>query len=88
MTDGTTTELIAEVRAELARQGRNAMELSQVTGITQTSLSRKLRGLNAFTVAELLTICDALGMTLADLASRTRRPLAEDVEAKSAAGAA
>ena len=50
----------AEVRAALARDGRKAAALAEATGISRTSLSRKLRGLTPFYVEELIAIASAL----------------------------
>lgn len=68
--------LVAEVRAEMARQATTATRLSQASGIGQSSLSRKLSGASPFTLGEVLSVCDALGITLAELAARAVRSAA------------
>lgn len=57
----------AEVRAALARDGRRAAALAAATGISRSSLSRKLRGAVPFFVEELVEIATALDIDAADL---------------------
>lgn len=52
----------AEVRAALARDGRSAAALAGATGISKTSLSRKLRGQTPLYVEEIVLIAHALGI--------------------------
>ena len=69
-TEQRTSALLAEVRAEMARRGDNLSDLATATGISQASLSRKLRGETALLVTEALLICDALHVTLPTLLRR------------------
>lgn len=70
MTHLPTTALVAEVRAEMGRRGVTATTLAAASGISQPALSRKLRGSRDFSLAEILRVCDALDVRLADLAQR------------------
>lgn len=65
-----TLDLVAEVRAEMARQGVTASKIAETTDISQPSLSRKLSGAREFTMSELLTVLATLDVTLATLAAR------------------
>ncbi|QIM19911.1 helix-turn-helix transcriptional regulator [Phycicoccus sp. HDW14] len=62
--------VLAEIRAELGRQGVNVTRLSAVTGISQPSLSRKLRGESPLGLLDTLLICDALHVTVPTLLGR------------------
>lgn len=57
-----TRRVAAEIRAELARQGMTQDQLSAKTGISQSSLSRRLTAAYPFTTAEMATIAEALGV--------------------------
>lgn len=56
--------IAAEVRAEMARQGKFPMhtELAEVLGITSATASRRLTGEVPFDVVELLTVAMWLGV--------------------------
>ena len=62
----TSTEareyVAAETRAALARDGRTATQLATDTGISKSSLSKKMRGQVSFTVEEIIDIAIALGV--------------------------
>jgi len=62
----TSTEareyVAAETRAALARDGRTASQLATDTGISKSSLSKKMRGQVSFTVEEVIDIANALGV--------------------------
>jgi hypothetical protein len=64
------TTVAAEVRAELARQGRTQTSLSQDTGIPIDSLRRRLNGSKSFLVEELGSVCNAFGLTIDQLMAR------------------
>lgn len=63
--------LSEEVRAHLVRlleqRGMSGRQLARATGISQPSLSRKLRGTAPIDVDDLEAIAGALGVTVADL---------------------
>lgn len=46
----------AEVRAEIARQSRRQQEVADLLGLSQTAVSRRLRGVTDFEVGELLKV--------------------------------
>lgn len=52
----------AEVRAEMGRQQVTQVQLSRAIGMSQQSLSERLRGKTPFTTDDLDTIADALGV--------------------------
>lgn len=54
-----------EVRACIARKGNPRAEVETAIGISQSALSRKLRGENAFTVDELLSLAQFLDVEAA-----------------------
>lgn len=72
----TTQALVAEVRAEMARQGVTASKIAEASDISQPSLSRKLTGAREFTLIELLQVCGALGVSLATIARRAETQVA------------
>lgn len=65
--------LLAEVRAEMARQDKRQAWLADRLGVTQPTVQRRLSGRSPMTLPELLSICDALGVSLATLASRAEQ---------------
>ncbi|WP_328809484.1 helix-turn-helix domain-containing protein [Pseudoclavibacter sp. 8L] len=56
------SRVAAEVRACMARSDISRSSIEQQLGISQSALSRKLRGLNAFTVDEIFRLADVLGV--------------------------
>jgi len=58
----TREYVAAETRAALARDGRSAMQLATDTGISKSSLSKKMRGQVPFYVEEIVDIAVALGI--------------------------
>jgi transcriptional regulator with XRE-family HTH domain len=64
----TTTSFVADnVRAEMARAKLTQTDLANILGITQQAISAKLNAHTAFSVAELVTISDALKVPIAAL---------------------
>jgi len=61
-TDPAREAIAAEVRACLARANRPASWLADRAGISKTALSLKLKAQRSFTVEELLSVADALGI--------------------------
>lgn len=51
----------ASVRAEMARHGITQQDLAAALGITQTAVSRRIRGTVPFDVAELPLVAAAIG---------------------------
>ena len=61
----TTRETIAgEVRAQMARQKMSGRQLAQKTGLKQPTLARKIAGQVDFSVPELMSVADVLGIPL------------------------
>ena len=46
------------LRAEMAKNGISQEKLAEVIGITQQTFSRKITGLNEWTISEIETICE------------------------------
>ena len=65
-----TDSVLAEVRAEMARQGVNLTWLAETSGLNASSLSRKMRGETPMLLIELLTLCEALHVTVPVLLRR------------------
>ena len=61
------TNEAANVRAEMARQGRTQRELAEMLGVSQPTVSARLSGRRDFTVAELRRISKWLGVPLRTL---------------------
>src|SRR6266542_655784 len=59
--------IAAEVRAEMARQQVTQVQLSRTIGMSQQSLSERLRGKTPFTTDDLGEVGDALGVNPAKL---------------------
>lgn len=62
-------KVAAEVRAEMARQFRSQSELAAVLRVSQTAVSRRLKGEISFDVDELVRTADFLGVSIAQLLS-------------------
>jgi transcriptional regulator with XRE-family HTH domain len=57
--------IAGEVRAEMARQGKTQLELAEAIGITQPTVSYKLRATSAIHAEELVMIANWLGVPAA-----------------------
>lgn len=57
-----TDRVADEVRANMARARMTQTELALVLGLTQSAVSKRLRGKIAFSVDELEKVADALGV--------------------------
>lgn len=62
-----TDRVAAEVRAGMARSRMTQTDLAEVLGLTQSVVSKRLRGKIAFSVDELEKVADALGVHPATL---------------------
>lgn len=60
--DRLTETVAAEVRAYMARARINQTELASALGLTQSSVSKRLRGVVAFNTDELQSIAALLGV--------------------------
>lgn len=75
-------QLTAEVREAMKAAGMSHRDMSEITGIPLVTLSRRLSAQGkGFTVAEVLTIADALGLSLVELAIRAERSLTRSTAA-------
>lgn len=70
------TAIAAEVRAEVARQGKTYVSLATAAGISPDTLRRRLNGLSSFPVEELGSVCRFLGITLDELLRRVEVEMA------------
>lgn len=64
--------VLAEIRAECARQNIKRGELARRTGITGVSISRKLNGSNPLMLGEALVLANALDISLDSLIRRAQ----------------
>lgn len=60
--DRLTEQVAAEVRAYMARGRINQTQLAEALGLTQSSVSKRLRGVIAFDVNELQQVAEVLGV--------------------------
>lgn len=65
---GRLREHVAEeIRVLLARRKMSATQLARLTGLKQSSLSRRMTGETAFDMDDLEVIADVLGVSVTDL---------------------
>ena len=74
-------KVAAEVRGEAARRRVQGMDLARATGLSESSMSRRLTGRIPFNVDELAAVAEALNVPIADLLPITREYLTELVAA-------
>lgn len=67
MPTNTTAELRANLRAELARRDLSQREMAEHLGLSQGSVSSRMRGEIDFTVPELLAVAEWLEVPAAAL---------------------
>lgn len=60
-------DVAADVRAAAARQQVKHVDIAAALGMSKVSISRRMRGEVEFTIPELVTIADFIGVPLADL---------------------
>lgn len=68
------------LNAQRAYVGMTQMQLSEKSGISQSQLSKQLRGIRAINIDELDAICEALGVSMESIlesaeAALDRRPI-------------
>ena len=56
-----------EVKSWMGRRGLTGKDLAAILSISPSNASKKLRGINAFSINDLGTIAGALGITLGEL---------------------
>lgn len=71
MSQSTAEVVGATVRAELARAGKSQTDLAAVLGVTQTAVSKRLRGVTPFDVNELAAVAAALDLDMSVLIAGT-----------------
>ncbi len=62
-----STRVAGTVRAAMGNSGMSQVALSEATGISRTTLSRRLNGQIPFTMDELAAIANHLGVRASDL---------------------
>ena len=60
--ESLSTQVAANVRAEMARQRKRQADLGEVLGLTQGAVSKRMSGTVALDVDELGKIADFLGI--------------------------
>lgn len=64
----TPTQTVgANIRAEVARRGLTQAALAEVIGVSQSQLSKRLRGVIPFDVNEVAAIANALDVPITEL---------------------
>jgi transcriptional regulator with XRE-family HTH domain len=61
-----TDRIATLVRAEMKQQGKTQVELADLLGVTQQSVSRRLTGETPFTVYDLTVLSSYLNIPVAD----------------------
>jgi transcriptional regulator with XRE-family HTH domain len=78
MSQSTAEVVGANVRAEMSRAGKSQNDLAAVLGVTQTAVSKRLRGVTPFDVNEIALVARALdvdmSVLIADPARQTTAP--------------
>lgn len=69
MTEQLSRAVAAEISRLLEERGMSGNALAKATGIPQTSISGKLRGVSPFDLDDLQAICGALDVDVTDLLS-------------------
>lgn len=57
-----TSHVAANIRAEIARRGKNQVDVAEALGITRQAVSNRLLGRVEFRVSEVQAIADYLGV--------------------------
>lgn len=65
----TTAKLADKIHTELNHQNSNKYQLAQASGISHTTLNRKLADEDQFTMKDIAKIATALGIHPSELAS-------------------
>lgn len=68
-----TEQVAANVRAEMARQRITQAQLAAVLGRSQQALSSRLSGRVAFSIDEIATVADRLGIPVSALIGEPER---------------
>lgn len=73
MSKPADTEIAAAVRAALARKMVSQRQLASHISITETALSRRLRGKVPFLASELAAVAEYLDISQAELTARSHK---------------
>lgn len=65
--ESLSTQVAANVRAEMARQRKRQADLGEVLGLTQGAVSKRMSGTVALDVDEIGKIADFLGVPVSSL---------------------
>lgn len=65
--DGLRSRIGAEIRSRMARYGVSQVQLAAAMGLSQSQVSKRLRGAIAFNTDELEQVATALGTTVLSL---------------------
>ena len=76
MSYSPTESVAAAVRAELARKRRTGVQLAELMGITQQSVSKRLCGNTPFSVTELVLVAEWLDIAPSVFLVAAELPLA------------
>jgi transcriptional regulator with XRE-family HTH domain len=68
--------IAAEVRAEVARQGKSLNEIAEVLGVDKGSASRRMWGQRSFRAEELSMVADLLGVSVAQFVPKVHAEVA------------
>jgi transcriptional regulator with XRE-family HTH domain len=69
--------VLANIRAEVARQGARQQDLAGAVGLSQQGLSRRLKGHQPLKIDELVAIAEALQVPLLELMDTRRYVVAQ-----------
>lgn len=73
MTEQLSRAVAAEIRRLLEERDLSGNQLAKQTGIPQTSIAKKLRGITAFDIDDVDRICRALDVRASDLLEWAQR---------------
>lgn len=71
MTQTLSTQVAAAVRAEAARKRIGQEAIASALGLSQASVSRRLRGVAPFELDEIPVVARVLGVAVTDLIQET-----------------
>lgn len=74
-----TERIAAKLRGRAAEGGVTGVELAEATGISQSQMSKLLRGVRVFDIDQLDAVCQVLGLTIRDLVTEAYNDVIETV---------
>lgn len=69
-----TVRVAAEIRSLMARYGVTQKDLQQVLGLSQTGVSKRLRGLTPWDINELWSVAEYFKISIDELISAAAKP--------------